>query len=111
MGVLKKLGILIVGCHVAIVAVYGYGMIEPYSTETVIESVWDEYEVQSTQIVGGTVPMISVDVYDEDDIKEVENYFKRHLTKADLEYYQLDVFLHVPLEELQRKYLDSDSDE
>lgn len=55
--------------------------------------------------------MISVDVYDEDDIKEVENYFKRHLTKADLEYYQLNVFLHVPLEELQRKYLDSDSDE
>lgn len=101
MGVLKKLGILIVGCVIAVSALFWYGQIEPYSTEAVVGSLIDEYNVQSIQI-GDTDPVISVDVYDEDDIEEVESYLKSNLSKKDLKYYELNVFLHVPLEE--RRY-------
>ena len=96
MGVLKKLGILIV-----VSALFWYGQIEPYSTEAVVGSLIDEQNVQSIQI-GDTDPVISVDVYDEGDIEEVESYLNSNLSKKDLKYYELNVFPHVPLEE--RRY-------
>lgn len=93
-----KLGILILGCAVIGVALYGSIQKEPYSTGAVVDSVWDKYDVQSTQIgefenqnVGK--PGIYIDVYNEEEIQKVEKYLVKNLSKEDLEKYEIDVFL------------------
>lgn len=70
-----------------------------YSTEDVVESAWNKYEVQSTQIGGEDTgkdisPTIWVDVYNEDDIPKIEQYLQNNLSKADLKHYELDVSLY-----------------
>ena len=47
--------------------------------------------MQSTQI-GGTDPVIWIDVYNKNDIVEVEKYVKENLSKDDLEHYEVIVF-------------------
>ncbi|WP_251660913.1 hypothetical protein [Sporosarcina aquimarina] len=64
---------------------------EPYSTELVMDSLWAKYEVQSTQI-GITDPVITIDVYDKNDIPEIEKYLKAKLSKDDLEHYEIEIF-------------------
>lgn len=86
-----KLGLLILVCVVVVSALFWYIEKEPYSTESVVQSMWDKYEVQSFQI-GETNRVISVDVYDKDDISEVEEYLKENLSKEDLMQYEIEVF-------------------
>ena len=54
-----------------------------------MSSVWDKYEVQSTQI-GNTDPIIWIDVYDKNEIPEVEEYVQDNLSK--LKHYEVNVF-------------------
>ncbi|MBS4192286.1 hypothetical protein KHA94_19165 [Bacillus sp. FJAT-49705] len=91
MSVKSKFGILILACVVVVSALFWYSPKEPYSTEVVVNSVLDKYEVQSTQI-GVTDPVIWIDVYDKNDIPNVEKYIKDNLSKNDLEHYKVKVF-------------------
>jgi len=91
MGVKSKFRILILACVVVVSALVWYTQKEPYSTEAVVSSVWDKYGVQSTQI-GNTDPIIWIDVYDKNDIPEVEEYVKDNLSKDDLKHYEVNVF-------------------
>ncbi|MCM3757657.1 hypothetical protein M3197_09160 [Sporosarcina aquimarina] len=56
-----------------------------------MDSLWAKYEVQSTQI-GITDPVITIDVYDKNDIPEIEKYLKAKLSKDDLEHYEIEIF-------------------
>ena len=47
--------------------------------------------MQSTQI-GDKDPVIWIDVYNKNDIAEVEKYVTENLSKDDLEHYEVDVF-------------------
>lgn len=105
MSVKGKLGIIISACVVVSSALFWYVQKEPYSTETVMESLWEEYDVQSTMIGGEdtegiVIPTLWVDVYDKDDISGVEKYLEKNLSRDDLKYYEIDVF---PYEELTEK--------
>ncbi|QPQ31203.1 hypothetical protein [Lysinibacillus sp. JNUCC 51] len=91
MSVKRKFGALILTSVIVMSVVFWYGQQKPYSTEQVIDSLWDKYEVQSTQI-GDTDPVISIDVYDKNDIPEVEKYLKAKLSEDDLEHYEIEVF-------------------
>ena len=91
MGVKRKFGALILTSVIVMSGVFWYTQQKPYSTELVINSLWDKYEVQSTQI-GDTDPVIWIDVYDKNDIHEVEKYLKAKLSKDDLEHYEIEVF-------------------
>ncbi|MFB7155633.1 hypothetical protein [Lysinibacillus sp. NPDC056232] len=91
MGVKRKFGALILTSVIVMSVVFLYAQQKPYNTEQVIDSLWDKYEVQSTQI-GVTDPVISIDVYDKNDIPEVEKYLKAKLSKDDLEHYEIEVF-------------------
>ncbi|WP_438311622.1 hypothetical protein [Sporosarcina sp. FA9] len=71
--------------------VFLYTQQQPYSTELVMESLWVKYEVQSFAI-GDTDPVISIDVYDKNDIPEVKKYLKSKLSKDDLEHYEIKIF-------------------
>ena len=71
--------------------VFWYVQKEPYSTERVVSSLFDKYDVHSTQI-GVTDPVIWIDVYDKNDISEVEKYLKANLSKEDIEHYEIEVF-------------------
>lgn len=104
MGLKGKLGILVLGCAVAVIALLIFTQKEPYSTETVMDSVWDKYDVQSTIIGeesgdGKTISTLWVEVYNEDDIPKVKNYLEKNLSQADLEYYKIDVSRYEPEEE------------
>lgn len=99
MGVKGKLALLISACVVVVAALFLYMQKEPYSTATVMESLWDEYGVQSTMIggedtEGKSLPTIWVDVYDKHDIHKVEKYLEKNLSRSDLDYYEIDVFLY-----------------
>lgn len=94
----RKLGILILGCAVIGIALYAFISREPYSTEAVVDSIWDKYEVQSTQTgefgdPADGEPGIFIDVYNEEDIPKVEKYLEKNLSKEDLAKYEIDVFL------------------
>lgn len=91
MGVKRKFGALILTSVIVMSVVFWYTQQKPYSTELVMNSLWDKYEVQSTQI-GDTDPVIWIDVYDKNDIPEVEKYLKAKLSKDDLEHYEIEVF-------------------
>jgi len=91
MGVKRKFGALILTSVIVMSVVFWYTQQKPYSTEQVMNSLWDKYEVQSTQI-GDTDPVIWIDVYDKNDIPEVEKYLKAKLSKDDLEHYEIEVF-------------------
>jgi len=91
MVVKRKLGIIILSSVIVISGGFWYSQQEPYSTELVVNTLFDKYEVQSTQI-GITDPVISIDVYDKNDIPEVETYLKAKLSKDDLKHYEIEVF-------------------
>jgi len=91
MGVKRKFVALILTSIIVMSVVIWYAQQKPYSTEQVVDSLWDKCEVQSTQI-GVTDPVISIDVYDKNDIPEVEKYLKAKLSKDDLEHYEIEVF-------------------
>ncbi|MDY0410143.1 hypothetical protein ACFFIS_09650 [Virgibacillus soli] len=104
MGLKGKLGILVLGCAVAVIALLIFTQKEPYSTETVMDSVWDKYDVQSTMIGeesgdGKSISTLWVEVYNEDDIPKVKNYLEKNLSQDDLEYYKIDVSRYEPEEE------------
>ncbi|WP_175989538.1 hypothetical protein [Bacillus sp. Marseille-Q1617] len=86
-----QLGILVLGCVVAGAALLGFSQKEPYSTGNVMDSLWDEYSVQSTMI-GDTDPVLDVSVYDEEDINDVEDYLESNLSEEDLKHYKLNVY-------------------
>jgi len=90
-----KLGILVLACAVVVSALFWYTQKEPYSTEATVDSLWDKYSVQSTQFdgdKGDANSILSVTVYDEDDITEVESYLESNLSEEDLEHYKLNVY-------------------
>ena len=87
----RKLGTLILATIIVLSLVFWYVQKEPYSTERVVSSLFDKYEVQSTQI-GDTDPVIWIDVYDKNDIPKVEKYLKANLSKEDLEHYEIEIF-------------------
>jgi len=91
MGVKRKLGTLILMSIIVMSGVFWYLQQEPYSTELVVNTLFDKYEVQSSQI-GITDQIISIDVYDKNDIPEVEAYLKTKLSKNDLKHYEIEVF-------------------
>lgn len=91
MRVKAKGGIVVSACVIIGIALFGFIQKEPYSTEGVMESLWDQHNVQSTGI-GGTDPVLDVSVYDEKDIAEVESYLQNNLSKEDLEHYKLIVY-------------------
>jgi|SRR5699024_6290778 len=90
----SKLGILVLGITILGVGFLGFLQNESYSTEEVLDTLWDKYEdeVQSTQAPGGDFQKIEVTVYEEEDIDEVENYLKDNLPEEDLEDYKLHVY-------------------
>lgn len=90
-GVKRKLGTLILASVIVMSVVFWYSLQGPYSTELVVDTLFDKYEVQSTQI-GITNPVIWIDVYDKNDIPEVEKYLKAELSKDDFEHYEIEVF-------------------
>lgn len=99
-----KLGILISACVIGVSALFWFVQKEPYSTEIVMESLWDEYGVQSTMIggedtEGKAIPTLWVDVYDKDDISKVEKHLEKNLSRDDLKYYEIDVFYFEELTE------------
>lgn len=94
----RKLGLLILVCTVIGVTLYAFIPKEPYSTEAIVHSVWDKFEVQSTQTGEPEAPDdgepgIFIDVYNEEDIPKVEKYLEKKLSKEDLAKYEIDVFL------------------
>lgn len=91
MVVKRKTGTLILTSIIVMSGVFWYSQQEPYSTELVVNTLFDKYEVQGTGI-GVTDPVISIDVYDKNDIPEVEKYLKAKLSKDDLEHYEIEVF-------------------
>jgi len=91
LGVKRKLGTLILTSIFVMSGVFWYSQQKPYSTELVVNTLFDKYEVQSSQI-GITDPIISIDVYDKNDIPQVEVYLKAKLSKNDLEHYEIEVF-------------------
>lgn|SRR5690625_4338540 len=91
MGLKSKIGIFVLGCTVIGTALFWFIQKEPYSTEAIMDDVWDKYEVQSTMI-GDTDPVLEVSVFDEKDIKKVEGYLENNLSSQDLEHYKLNVF-------------------
>ena len=91
MGVKRKFGALILTTFIVMSTVFLYAGQKPYSTELVIESLWEKFAVQGTGI-GITDPVITIDVYDKNDIPEVEKYLKAKLSKKDLEYYEIEIF-------------------
>lgn len=97
MSVKGKFGILISACVVVVSALFLYMQKEPYSTETVLEFLWDEYGVQSMQFgeEGETDKLesiIRIDIYDENDIPKVEQYLEKRLSKEDLTKFEIDIF-------------------
>lgn len=95
MGVKGKVGILIAVCIAS--AFFWFSNKEPYSVERVVESVWDQYEVQSTEVgeageIGHTSYVLRIDVYNKDDIPKVEKYLEDKLSKDDLTKYEIEVF-------------------
>lgn len=90
MDVKSRLGALIFASIIVMSVVFWYAQ-EPYSTEHIVSSLFDKFDVQSTQI-GATDPVISIDVYDKNDIPKVEKYLKANLSKDDLEHYEIEVF-------------------
>jgi len=104
MGVKSKIGIFVLACAVIGIALFAVVQKEPYSTEAVMDSVWNKYNVQSTMIGGESTdgksdPTLWVDVYDDDDIPKVEKYLEKNLSQEDLEYYEIDVFPYESPEE------------
>lgn len=91
MGIKSKVGIFVLTCAVIGIALFVYVQKEPYSTEEVMDSLWDNHNVQSTMI-GDTNPVLEVSVFDEKDIKKVEGYLENNLSSQDLEHYKLNVF-------------------
>jgi len=91
MGIKSKVGIFVLTCAVIGIALSVYVQKEPYSTEEVMDSLWDNYNVQST-MVGDTDPIIDVSVYNEEDIDKVESYLRSNLSDRDLEYFKLNVY-------------------
>jgi len=91
MKVKGRLGIFVLACVIVVSALFWYTQKEPYSTEAVMDSIWDKYNVQSTMI-GGTDPILDVSVYDEVDINKVESYLESNLSEEDLEHYKLNVY-------------------
>src|SRR5690625_53522 len=86
-----KIGILVSLCAVIGIALFGFMQKEPYSTEAVMDSLWDKQNVQSTMI-GETDPVLDVSVYDEKDINDVKSYLKNNLSEEDLKHYELNVY-------------------
>lgn len=91
MSIKSKVGIFVLTCAVIGIALFVYVQKEPYSTEEVMNSLWDNHNVQSTMI-GDTDPILDVSVYNEEDIKNVESYLQSNLSDEDLEYYKLNVY-------------------
>ncbi|MET3658858.1 hypothetical protein [Sporosarcina psychrophila] len=91
MGVKRKFGALILTSVIVMSVVFWYTQQKPDSTEQVMNALWDTYDVQSYQI-GDTDPVISIDVYDKNDIHEVEKYLKAKMSKDDLKHYEIVVF-------------------
>ena len=87
----RKFGAIFLTSVIVMSVLFWYTQQKPYSTEQVMNSLWDKYEVQSTQI-GDTDPVIWIDVYDKNDVPEVEKYLKAKLSRDDLEYYEIEVF-------------------
>lgn len=97
MSLKRKSVIFILTCFVIASSLFWYSQKKAYSAEKVVESVWDKYEVQSTQVgeegeVGKTKFVIWIDVYDKNDIPKVETYLQRKLSKEDLAQYDIQVF-------------------
>ncbi|MBY0223957.1 hypothetical protein [Sporosarcina aquimarina] len=91
MRVKTKFGVFFSVFAVIGIALVGFMQKEPYSTEAVMDSLWDNHNVQSTSI-GDTDSVLDVSVYEEKDITEVESYLKNNLSKEDLEHYKLIVY-------------------
>ena len=87
----RKFGAIFLTSVIVMSVLFWYTQQKPYSTKQVMNSLWDKYEVQSTQI-GDTDPVIWIDVYDKNDVPEVEKYLKAKLSRDDLEYYEIEVF-------------------
>lgn len=86
-----KIGALVTVCAVMVIALFGFIQKEPYSTEAVMDSLWDNHNVQSTMI-GDTDPVLDVSVYDGEDINDVSNYLESNLSDEDLKYYEINVY-------------------
>lgn len=92
-----KLGLFFLVSAVIISAVFWNGQSESYSTETVVDSVWSEFKVQSSEIgeyedPSEGEPAIFIDVYDKNDIPKVEKHLQDNLSKDDLTKYEIVVF-------------------
>ncbi|GKV54492.1 hypothetical protein NCCP2222_04390 [Sporosarcina sp. NCCP-2222] len=87
----SKPGVLILSSVIVLAIIFWYMQKEPYSTTRVVNSLSEKFEIQSTQI-GITDPVISIDVYDKNDIPEVEKYLKENLFKDDLRHYEIEIF-------------------
>lgn len=87
----RKLGVLILTSVMVTTAVFWHTHQKPYSTEQVMNSLGDKYDLQSYQI-GDTDPVLWIDVYEKNDIPEVEEYLKSKLSKEDMEHYKIEVF-------------------
>lgn len=95
---LKRWGALLLTCVVIIGGSLWYIQKEPYSTDAVLKSAWDKFELQSYQTgefedPSEGDPIIHLDVYDKNEIPKVEKYLEKNLSKEDLEKYEVSVTL------------------
>lgn len=98
MKVKSRFSVFFLACAVIGTTLFVTSQKKPYSTEAVVDSLWDEHNVQSTMIndgsreLDGTPFVIDVSVYDEKDIDVVEGYLESNLSKEDLKNYKLNVY-------------------
>lgn len=97
MKTINRLVLLIFSCGLITSVLFWNKYKEPYSAERIVESLWEKFEVQSTQVgeegnMGEEEFVIRIDVYDKKDIANVEKYLVDHLSKKDLTKYNINVF-------------------
>ncbi|MEK3936100.1 hypothetical protein MKY41_12295 [Sporosarcina sp. FSL W7-1349] len=84
-----KWGIFVL-LFVVIFAFIGYAQKEPYSTEKVLQSAWDKFELESFQI-GVSDPIIWVEIAEGENEEDVRKYLEKELSKPDLKKFQINI--------------------
>ncbi|GAB4074168.1 hypothetical protein GCM10028778_16710 [Barrientosiimonas marina] len=91
MGLKSKSALLISAGAVAAFVLLVFVQKDSYSTEDVVDSLWDQYSIQSTQFDDDHTVM-TVTVFDKGDKNKVKNYLADNLSEKDLEHYKLRVY-------------------
>lgn len=97
----RKLSILILTCIVVVSVGFWYMQqeinlgedvaINP-KVKNIVGEISEKYQVQYTSIMnGGKDSAIKINIYDKNNVQEVESFLKNNLFEDDLEHYEIDV--------------------